>query len=147
MTRREQAGFGRYGLWEELLAAPDEEWLDLQELSSIVALPDFRRLMRAVCLRLGQLVNTSRLLMTSWAPAPAISNTSSTRSMACSTSAATTGPSTRRPPQPTSRMTALRLKRPHVATLDQVRISRAMTDEEILDCFPNRDTYRDIMSR
>ena len=119
MTRREQAGFGRYGLWEELLAAPDEEWLDLQELSSIVALPDFRRLMRAVCLRLGQLVNTSRLLMTSCAPAPAISNTSSTRSMACSTfaatnpccnctksSAATTGPSTRRPPQPTSTPTA-----------------------------------------
>jgi len=34
---------------------------DLQELSSIVALPDFRRLMRAVCLRLGQLVNQTEL--------------------------------------------------------------------------------------
>jgi len=110
MTRREQAGLGRCGLWEDLLAAPDETWLDLlsaqpdtpedwrvlarrggfptpavhmrtarersvwfdgyvrtylerdlQELSSIVALPDFRRLMRAVCLRLGQLVNQTEL--------------------------------------------------------------------------------------
>jgi predicted AAA+ superfamily ATPase len=110
MTRREQAGLGRPGLWEELLAAPDEDWLDLlaaqpqepedwralarrggfptpsvhlktareravwfdgyvrtylerdlQELSSIAALPDFRRLMRAVCLRLGQLVNQTEL--------------------------------------------------------------------------------------
>ncbi|HEX9733960.1 MAG TPA: ATP-binding protein [Thermoanaerobaculia bacterium] len=110
MTRREQAGRGRGGLWEELLAAPDEDWLDLlaaqpdepedwralarrggfptpsvhletaheravwfdgyvrtylerdlQELSSIAALPDFRRLMRAVCLRLGQLVNQTEL--------------------------------------------------------------------------------------
>jgi len=110
MTRREQVGLGRCGLWEDLLAAPDEEWLDLlsaqpdapedwrvlarrggfptpavhmrtareravwfdgyvrtylerdlQELSSIVALPDFRRLMRAVCLRLGQLVNQTEL--------------------------------------------------------------------------------------
>ena len=110
MTRREQAGLGRCGLWEDLVAAPDEEWLDLlsaqtevpedwrvlarrggfptpavhmrtarersvwfdgyvrtylerdlQELSSIVALPDFRRLMRAVCLRLGQLVNQTEL--------------------------------------------------------------------------------------
>jgi len=34
---------------------------DLQELSSIAALPDFRRLMRAVCLRLGQLVNQAEL--------------------------------------------------------------------------------------
>jgi len=110
MTRREQAGLGRCGLWNELLAARDEDWLDLlsaepdkpedwrvlarrggfptpavhmrtarersvwfdgyvrtylerdlQELSSIVALPDFRRLMRAVCLRLGQLVNQTEL--------------------------------------------------------------------------------------
>jgi predicted AAA+ superfamily ATPase len=110
MTRREQAGLGRCGLWEDLLAAPDGAWLDLlsaqpdapedwrvlarrggfptpavhmrtarersvwfdgyvrtylerdlQELSSIVALPDFRRLMRAVCLRLGQLVNQTEL--------------------------------------------------------------------------------------
>ncbi len=110
MTRREQAGLGRPGLWEDLLAAPEAEWLDLlsaqpkapedwrvvarrggfptpavhmrtareravwfdgyvrtylerdlQELSSIAALPDFRRLMRAVCLRLGQLVNQTEL--------------------------------------------------------------------------------------
>ena len=110
MTRREQAGLARCGLWEELLATPDEEWRDLfaaqpdtpedwrvlarrggfptpavhmgttrerevwfdgyvrtylerdlQELSAIVALPDFRRLMRALCLRLGQLVNQTEL--------------------------------------------------------------------------------------
>jgi hypothetical protein len=110
MTRREQAGLGRCGRWEELLATPDEDWLellaaepdepedwrglarrggfptpalqlraareravwfdgyvrtylerDLQELSSIAALPDFRRLMRAVCLRLGQLANQTEL--------------------------------------------------------------------------------------
>lgn len=34
---------------------------DLQELSSIAALPDFRRLMRASCLRIGQLVNQTEL--------------------------------------------------------------------------------------
>ena len=34
---------------------------DLQALSSIAALPDFRRLMRAACLGLGRLVNQSRL--------------------------------------------------------------------------------------
>ena len=34
---------------------------DLQSLSSIAALPDFRRLMRAACLRLGQLVNQTEL--------------------------------------------------------------------------------------
>jgi uncharacterized protein len=110
MTRREQRGEGRCGLWEELMATPDEGWLDLlasqpdepedwhalarrggfptpsvhlrtprertiwfdgyvrtylerdlQDLSSIDALPDFRRLMRAVCLRLGQLVNQTEL--------------------------------------------------------------------------------------
>ena len=110
MTRREQVGLGRCGVWEELLEAPDEQWLDLlagqpqepqdwralarrggfptpaihlstarersvwfdgyvrtylerdlQELSSIAALPDFRRLMRAACLRLGQLVNQTEL--------------------------------------------------------------------------------------
>lgn len=110
MTRREQRGLGRGGIWEELILSRDEEWLDLlasqpdewedwralalrggfptpavhltesreraiwfdgyvrtylerdlQELSSIAALPDFRRLMRAACLRLGQLVNQSEL--------------------------------------------------------------------------------------
>lgn len=34
---------------------------DLQDLSSIAALPDFRRLMRAAALRLGQLVNQTEL--------------------------------------------------------------------------------------
>src|SRR3990172_12708513 len=29
MTRREQRGLGRCGLWEELLAARDEEWIEL----------------------------------------------------------------------------------------------------------------------
>ena len=110
MTRREQRGLGRGGLWEELLEARDEDWpdlvaahpaqpedwrllalrggfpspalhlesqrdravwfdgyvrtyleRDLQALSSISALPDFRRLMRAACLRMGQLVNQAEL--------------------------------------------------------------------------------------
>jgi hypothetical protein len=34
---------------------------DLQDLAQISALPDFRRLMRAICLRLGQLVNQTEL--------------------------------------------------------------------------------------
>lgn len=34
---------------------------DLQALSTIAALPDFRRLMRAACLRLGQLLNQTEL--------------------------------------------------------------------------------------
>ncbi len=106
MTRREQAGLGRCGMWEELLAAEERDWIqilrrahseaedwknlatrggfpvpavhmktaldrsvwfagylrtylerDLQQLSSISALPDFRRLMRAAGLRLGQMLN------------------------------------------------------------------------------------------
>ena len=110
MTRREQRGLGRCGLWEELLATPDAEWLDLlagtpsepeewrslvrrggfptpavhqttdreraiwfdgyvrtylerdlQALSSISALPDFRRLMQAAALRVGQILNQTQL--------------------------------------------------------------------------------------
>lgn len=110
MTRREQQGQGRCGVWDELLAADDRDWLDilaaqpeqpedwkalarhggfptpavhmrtaearsiwfdgyvrtylerdLQELSAIENLPDFRRLMRATALRLGQLVNQTEL--------------------------------------------------------------------------------------
>jgi len=110
MTRREQMGLGRCGLWEELLASRDPEWpdllaadgtgpedwkalarrggfptpalhmrdpeertiwfdgyvrtyleRDLQMLSSVAYLPDFRRLMRAACLRLGGIVNQSEL--------------------------------------------------------------------------------------
>lgn len=110
MTRREQAGLGRCGIWDELLAADDADWReivaaqpddatswadlatrggfptpalhmrtarersiwfegyvrtylerDLQDLSAISALPDFRRLMQAACLRLGQLLNQTEL--------------------------------------------------------------------------------------
>jgi len=110
MTRREQMGLGRCGLWEKLLSTEDQKWLevlrseqsspedwralarrggfptpavhmktqseravwfegyvrtylerDLQTLSAISALPDFRRLMRAACLRLGQVVNQTEL--------------------------------------------------------------------------------------
>lgn len=110
MTRREQRGLGRAGLWEELLKADDDDWLDvlaagpaeaedwrklaraggyptpalhmdddgdraiwfagytrtylerdLQEISAVTALPDLRRLMRAACLRIGQLVNQTEL--------------------------------------------------------------------------------------
>lgn len=110
MTRREQLGIGRCGIWEELLAARDDDWpeivarqtveaedwrslaqrggfptpalqlendaqrqvwfdgyvrtyleRDLQSLSAISGLPDFRRLMQAACLRLGQVVNQTEL--------------------------------------------------------------------------------------
>ena len=110
MTRREQRGLGRCGIWEELLQAPDAEWLDavmaqpdepedwrelarrggfpapalqmtnhrqraiwfdgyertylerdLQAISTVASLPDFRRLMRAAALRLGQVVNQTEL--------------------------------------------------------------------------------------
>jgi hypothetical protein len=110
MTRREQRGFARCGVWEEMLAAGDGQWpallaeqpkapedwrslarrggfptpalhlrsheersiwfdgyvrtyleRDLMGLSAITALPDFRRLMRAACLRLGQLINQTEL--------------------------------------------------------------------------------------
>jgi predicted AAA+ superfamily ATPase len=110
MTRREQLGEGRAGIWDELLSTPDADWLDmiaaqpdrqvdwkalarrggfptpalelatgperaiwfdgyvrtylerdLQDLASITALPDFRRLLRAACLRVGQLVNQTEL--------------------------------------------------------------------------------------
>jgi predicted AAA+ superfamily ATPase len=110
MTRREQLGLGRAGIWDELLDARDENWLDvvqaqsvthedwralarrggyptpalhmsgederatwfagyvrtylerdLQEISAVSALPDLRRLMRAACHRLGQMVNQTEL--------------------------------------------------------------------------------------
>src|SRR5271156_494477 len=110
MTRREQRGLGRCGLWDKLHKTPDAEWRemlagekdsaedwrmlarrggfptpaldlataadrriwfdgyvrtylerDLQDLASIGTLPDFRRLMRAACLRMGQLVNQTEL--------------------------------------------------------------------------------------
>lgn len=110
MTRREQRGLGRAGLWGELLDASYDRWLDLvsadavgpedwkalarrggfptpalhltddedraiwfegyvrtylerdlRALSNVASLPDFRRLMRAAALRIGQLVNQSEL--------------------------------------------------------------------------------------
>jgi uncharacterized protein len=110
MTRREQQGLGRCGVWDELLDSPDDNWRDLlaaqpdvpddwrvlalrggfptpalslknakeraiwfdgyvrtylerdlQDLAAITALPDFRRLMKAACLRIGQLVNQTEL--------------------------------------------------------------------------------------
>ena len=111
MTRREQAGVGQCGIWDQLVGAPEGEWpdiiraqaedlqedwrrlarrggfptpvlelrseedravwfdgyvrtyleRDLQVLSAISALPDFRRLMRASSLRIGQLVNQTDL--------------------------------------------------------------------------------------
>lgn len=121
MTRREQAGEGRAGLWPELLAAEDTEWRellgdrggskedwrrmarrggfptpalhlrtdreraiwfdgyirtylerDLQDLSSITALPDFRRLMRAACHRLGQMLNQTELGRDTGLPQPTV---------------------------------------------------------------------------
>jgi predicted AAA+ superfamily ATPase len=121
MTRREQRGLGRCGLWDELLAAPDETWRellaaeqeepddwralarrggfptpaiemavpgeraiwfdgyvrtylerDLQDLAAISALPDFRRLMRAACLRLGKLLNQTELGRDAALPQPTV---------------------------------------------------------------------------
>jgi predicted AAA+ superfamily ATPase len=45
---------------------------DLQELSAIAALPDLRRLMRSVCLRLGQIVNQADLGRDVAVPQPTI---------------------------------------------------------------------------
>jgi predicted AAA+ superfamily ATPase len=121
MTRREQAGLARAGIWDELLDTKDDEWLDLlaaqpdqpedwrslalrggfptpaielsssrdrsiwfdgyvrtylerdlQNLSSVASLPDFRRLMRAACHRLGQLVNQTELSRDTALPQPTV---------------------------------------------------------------------------
>jgi hypothetical protein len=45
---------------------------DLQRLSSISALPDFRRLMRAACLRLGQMLNQTELARDVALPQPTV---------------------------------------------------------------------------
>ncbi|MEP6941746.1 MAG: ATP-binding protein [Betaproteobacteria bacterium] len=45
---------------------------DLQDLAAISALPDFRRLMRAACLRLGQLVNQTELSRDVALPQPTV---------------------------------------------------------------------------
>src|SRR5436309_12742705 len=121
MTRREQLGEGRTGMWQELLDTRDDEWLDLlsahkaphedwrslaarggyptpalelttaqarstwfdgyirtylerdlQEISKLSSLPDLRRLMRAVSLRVGQLVNQSELARDIAVPQPTV---------------------------------------------------------------------------
>jgi len=110
MSRLEQQGRGRAGLWSELLAARDDDWKDvlaasawpsldwrglarvggyptpaleldreddretwfrgyvqtylerdLADVGSVSSLPDYRRLMRAAALRIGQLVNQTEL--------------------------------------------------------------------------------------
>ncbi len=110
MTRREQLKLGRAGLWPELLAASDGDWLDiladddagaeswrslaarggyptpsleldrdedrgiwfrgyvqtylerdLADVGAVSSLPDFRRLMLAASLRIGQLLNQTEL--------------------------------------------------------------------------------------
>lgn len=45
---------------------------DLQDLSAITALPDFRRLMRAACLRMGQLANQTELARDVALPQPTV---------------------------------------------------------------------------
>jgi uncharacterized protein len=45
---------------------------DLQDLAAISALPDFRRLMRAACLRMGQLVNQTELARDVALPQPTV---------------------------------------------------------------------------
>ena len=121
MTRREQLGQGRCGVWDELLDAKDADWpgllsaqpygpedwralarrggypvpavrltssqergiwfdgyvrtyleRDLQDLSSIAALPDFRRVARAACLRLGQLANQTEISRDVAVPQPTV---------------------------------------------------------------------------
>ncbi len=61
MTRREQLGLGRGGIWEELLKARDEEWLDL-----VAAQPDQPEDWLALALRGGSRYrpSTSRPLRT-----------------------------------------------------------------------------------
>jgi predicted AAA+ superfamily ATPase len=45
---------------------------DLQEISSVTALPDLRRLMRAACLRLGQMLNQTELARDVALPQPTV---------------------------------------------------------------------------
>ena len=45
---------------------------DLQDLAAISALPDFRRLMRAACLRLGQLLSQTELARDVGLPQPTV---------------------------------------------------------------------------
>jgi predicted AAA+ superfamily ATPase len=45
---------------------------DLRDLSAVASLPDFRRLMRATCLRIGNLVNTTELGRDTGLPQPTV---------------------------------------------------------------------------
>lgn len=121
LTRSEQNGAGRAGLWGELLETAPDRWpdllrqsgreradwralarhggyptpalelenaeerrlwfagyaqtyleRDLREIVSVSSLPDFRRLMRACCLRLGGLVNQSEIARDIGMPQPTV---------------------------------------------------------------------------
>ena len=121
MTRREQLGHGRAGIWEDLLSTPDSAWQeivagqtphaedwrvaarrggfpdpavhietragrsiwfdgyiqtylerDLATLSSVASLVDFRRLIRAVCLRVGQIANQTEIGRDTAIPQPTV---------------------------------------------------------------------------
>lgn len=121
LTRSEQNGAGRAGLWGELLGTAPDHWpdllrqsgreradwralarhggyptpalelenaeerrlwfagytqtyleRDLREIVSVASLPDFRRLMRACCLRLGGLVNQSEIARDIGMPQPTV---------------------------------------------------------------------------
>ena len=121
MTRREQLGLGRTGIWEDLLSVPDSAWQevvteqtpypedwrvaarrggfpdpavhiesdagrsiwfdgyiqtylerDLATLSSVASLVDFRRLARAACLRVGQIVNQTEMGRDTSIPQPTV---------------------------------------------------------------------------
>ena len=121
MTRREQLGLGRAGIWEDLLSTPDSAWQeivagqtphaedwrvaarrggfpdpavhleadagrsiwfdgyiqtylerDLATLSSVASLVDFRRLIRAACLRVGQIANQTETGRDTAIPQPTV---------------------------------------------------------------------------
>ena len=121
MTRREQLGLGRAGVWEDLLSTPDSAWQeivagqtphpedwrvaarrggfpdpavhietragrsiwfdgyiqtylerDLATLSSVASLIDFRRLIRAACLRVGQIANQTEIGRDTAIPQPTV---------------------------------------------------------------------------
>ena len=121
MTRREQMGLGRCGVWEELVGNDEKDWVDilsaepddhvdwcalarrggfpvpsvhlstdterkiwfdgyirtylerdLQALSVVSSLPDFYRLVQAVCLRVGQLANQTEISRDVSIPQPTV---------------------------------------------------------------------------
>jgi len=121
MTRREQLGLGTCGIWDQLIAGDENQWMDilesqdakpedwrslalrggfptsaidlqtaeeraiwfdgyirtylerdLQDLSAIAALSDFRRLMRIACHRLGGILNQASLGRDAAIPQPTV---------------------------------------------------------------------------